>query len=271
MFQRLLFFTLLTSVILCTALTAQDHYRPDPFDDTACFIHLSPGLQYLFVNEPFSISIAATLTDARVFSIRLIYDHSDYDLVSVTPGSHPDLHVLPHDANADTISIDGFFHPNYTGTTTVAVLQFIKIDAMGDAVTEVGFIEGQGYSGTADVPEPIVIEGDTATVILEGTPPNPSTELIIIPQPQPVFGTVDSVCLYWNPVYYDQDGDTVIHPVYIIEFEDVLNAPSIFDSVGSTFDTFFCHDFIKYYFEPGDTGTVNVGVYQIITRKTQPH
>jgi hypothetical protein len=251
-------------------LFAQDRKGGSPLDDTAGFIHLSPSFQSQLAYNPFNIVMQATVTDARVFSTRLYYDHLNYELLSVMPGPFVSLHVLPQDTVADTIKVDGFFHPNFTGTTTIATLTLLKRTLVDDDLTIVGFIDGQGYSGTADLPGPIELDGDTAYVDLEGTPPLPPTELILTLQYIPASGVVDSVLLQWNRVFYDLEGDTIINPLYIIGLEDVLNDPGEHDSVGSTSDTFYYHDFVKYYYFPFDSGVVNVGSYQITTKRTQP-
>ncbi|MBU0692696.1 hypothetical protein KKH18_12910, partial [bacterium] len=239
-------------------------------DDTACYVHLSPGFQRGLTCDPFTVSLYATFTDARNFDLQISYDHSEFALVSVTPGTHPDLHILPHDTSENIITIDGFFHPNFTGITLLCGLEFMKREMIGDAVTEVGFIAGQGFSGTADLPEAIIFSGDTAIIDLEGTPPLAPMELVIIPQYSYARSIADSVFLRWNSVRFDVDGDTIINPEYHVVFEDRYENYGLIDTVGITMDTFFYDDFIKYYFWPYDSMVVNAGVYRIHAKRTQP-
>lgn len=235
--------------------------QANPLDDTAAFIHLAPNPVNGFACDEFTVNVQMTATNARVFDLRFVFDASDYTLVSVTEGSHAALNLMPHMVDSDTISLDGFFHPNFTGTTVIASLHFMANNLVGDQLTLVGFVDGQGFSGTGEAPDPMIIIGDSTSVNLEGTLPLPPDSLVIIPI------LADSVCLRWHSVHYDTDGDTVINPQYLVEFEDVLNNQGIYNSIGTTFDTFFYHDFIIYEFDPGDTGTVNVGTYRIRATK----
>jgi len=255
-------------LIVSTLLAAPRPSDP-PLDDTAAFIHLAPAYQNVLACDSFAVNVLMTATNARVFDLRFVHVSADYELLSVTPGPHPNLHILPHDTTADTISVDGFFHPNFTGTTTIATLWLMKRTMVDDDTTEVGFIAGQGYSGTADLPEPIVFNGDTAIIDVEGTPPLAPTELIIIPY-YTYAVSVDSVCLHWNPVYYDEDGDTLIAPEYDVVFEDVLNNSGVLVPIGMTTDTFYCDDYIVQDFFPYDSSIVNVGTYRIHTKRTNP-
>lgn len=235
----------------------------NPLDDTAAFINLSPGNISAFTCEGFDVNIQMTATNARVFDLRFIHDSDNFALTGVTPGGLASMHVLPHYVGGDTIAIDGFFHPNFTGTTLVATLHFVPIDVVGDQTTLVGFLDGQGFSGTGEAPEPMVITGDSSSVSLEGTPPLPPDSLVIVPMMD------DSVCLHWSPVTLDEDNDPVVNPGYLVEFEDVINNQGVYDSIGFTLDTFFYHDFIIYEFDPGDTGVVNLGTYRIRALKCQ--
>lgn len=235
----------------------------NPLDDTAAFIHLSPNPVHGFACDPFTVNVNMTATDARVFELRFVLDAANFNLIGVTAGSHPALHVLPHLLDGDTLWLDGFFHPNFTGSTVVASLHFAAVGPVGDQITSIGFLDGQGFSGTGETPEPIIMIGDSTTINLEGTVPLPPESLVI----SPVLD--DSVCLRWHSVDYDTDGDTVIHPQYLVEFEDGINNQGVFIPIGSTFDTFFYHDFIIFEFDPGDTGTVNIGTYRIRASKCQ--
>ncbi len=235
--------------------------QQSPLDDTAAFIHLAPNPVNGFACDEFVVNVQITATNARVFDLRFIYDSDNFTLTSVTEGSHAALNLMPHMVDSDTLYLDGFFHPNFTGTTVLASLHFMANNLVGDQLTMVGFIDGQGFSGTGEAPDPMIIIGDSTTVNLEGTLPLPPDLLVIVPI------LADSVCLHWHAVHYDTDGDTVINPQYLVEFEDVLNNQGIYNSIGTTFDTFFYHDFIIYEFDPGDTGTVNVGTYRIRATK----
>ncbi|MBK6765056.1 MAG: hypothetical protein IPG71_01750 [bacterium] len=236
----------------------------DPLDDTAAFIHLAPNPVSGFTCEEFAVNIQLTATDARVFELRFVFDAADYQLVAVTPGSLAALHVLPHMVDADTIWLDGYFHPNFTGLTTIATLHFIALAPLGDHSTLIGLLDGQGWSGTADAPEPMLIGGDSTTVNLEGTPPLPPETLVI------KNFLDDSVRLTWHKVTLDEDSDPVVSPWYIVEFEDILNNEGVYTPIGNTQDTFFYHDFIIYDFDPGDTSTVNAATYRIRATKCEP-
>lgn len=235
--------------------------QPSPLDDTAGFVHLAPNPVNGFACDEFTVNVQLTATNARVFELRFILDTANYTLISITAGAHPSLNLMPHLIDGDTLYLDGFFHPNFTGTSVIANLQLIANNLVGDQVTMLGFLDGQGYSGTGDAPEPMIILGDSTNVNLEGTLPLPPDSLIITPVLD------DSVRLQWKSVHYDTDGDTVINPQYMVEFEDVLNNQGIYTNIGTTFDTFFYHDFIMFEFDPGDTGTVNVGTYRIRATK----
>ncbi len=235
--------------------------QSNPLDDTAAFIHLAPNPVHGFACDEFTVNVQMTATNARVIDLRFVFSSADFALTGVTEGGHASLNLMPHLVENDTLSLDGFFHPNFTGTTVIATLHFMANNLVGDQLTMVGFIDGQGFSGTGEAPDPMIILGDTTNVVLEGTLPLPPDSLIIIPI------LADSVCLRWHAVHYDTDGDTVINPQYLVEFEDVLNNQGVYNPIGTTFDTFFYHDFIIYEFDPGDTGTVNVGTYRIRATK----
>ena len=268
--RRLRLLILLLLAVITANAVAQERPHSSPLDDTAAFIHLIPAYQNVLASDSFAIALQATITDGRVFDLVFAYNSTDYELLSVLPGPHPSLHILPQDTTADTISIDGFFHPNFTGATTLATLWMRKRTMVDDDTTEIGFLEGQGYSGPPTSPEPVIFYGDTAVVDVEGTPPLAPMELIIIPQFSNARFVADSVYLRWNSVHYDQDGDTIIDPLYLVVFEDRYENYGLIDTVGITPDTFFYDDFIQYYFSPFDSMVVNAGVYRIHTKRTQP-
>lgn len=254
-------------ILICALVlfvSAKNFAQRSPLDDTAAFIHLAPSNVFALTCNGFDVNVQMTATNARVFDLRFVFDGDNYALTSVTPGGLGSLHLLPHLVDGDTIAIDGFFHPNFTGSTLIANLHFEPVNPVGDQVTIVGFLDGQGFSGTGEAPEVIHINGDTTIANLEGTPPLPPDSLIIVPVLD------DSVCLHWKAVTLDEDNDPVVNPWYLVEFEDVINNQGIYDSIGVTQDTFFYHDFIIYEFDPGDTGVVNIGTYQIRALKCEP-
>jgi len=235
-----------------------------PLDDTAAFVHLAPNPVNAVACDGHHVDVVLTGTNVRVFDLRFVFDSANYILDSVTAGSHLNLHVMPHLVNGDTIWLDAFFHPNFTGSTTIATLHFAPLDLNVDQTTFVGFLDGQGFSGTGEAPEPMIILGDTTTVQIDGNAPLAPDSLVIIP-----FAD-DSVGLYWYPVRFDVDGDPVVNPSYLIEFEDTWNNTGIVYPVGSTNDTFYYDDYIYLTFNPGDSGTVNAGVYRVRANKCQP-
>ncbi|MCB1060654.1 MAG: hypothetical protein KDB65_10505 [Calditrichaeota bacterium] len=233
-------------------------------DDTAAFIHLSPSTIFAYTCEGYTVNVQMTGTNVRVFDLRFVFDSANFTLVSVTPGPNPNLHILPHLVDGDTISVDGFFHPNFTGTAVIASLTFEPINLLGDQSTIVGFLDGQGFSGTGEMPDPINMNGDTTAITLEGTKPLAPDSVTIFPI------MADSVCLSWRSVTLDEDNDPISNPWYQIELEDVINDEGNYIPVGTTQDTFFYHDFVVYTFDPGDTGVVNIGNYHVITLKCEP-
>lgn len=260
-FRKLRIYTSIGAVLFLGGVKILAQWNP--LDDTAAFIHLAPGNIFSFTCDGFDVAVQMTATDARVFDLRFIHDSDSFVLTGVTPGLHADLHVLPHYVGGDTIIVDGFFDPNFTGSTVIVTLHFEPLNELGDQTTLVGFLDGQGFSGTGEAPEPMVMAGDSSTVVLEGTPPLPPDSVIIIPMQD------DSVGLHWKPVILDEDNDPVVNPGYLIEFEDVINNGGIYDSIGFTTDTFFYHDFIIFEFDPGDSGVVNIGTYRIRALKCQ--
>ncbi len=235
-----------------------------PLDDTAAFIHLAPNPVSGLACNDFAISIQMTGTNARVFDLRFVFDAAGYTVTSVVQGPHPALHVLPHLVEGDTLSIDGFFHPNFTGTTVIATVYFSAVNQSIDQSTIVGFLDGQGFSGTGEAPEPINMSGDSTVVNLEGSVPLPPDSVTI------VSILADSVRVTWTKVTTDVDAGPVVSPWYLVEFEDVLNNQGVYFPIGATQDTFFYHDFIIFSFDPYDSGTVNVGTYRIKALKCEP-
>jgi hypothetical protein len=271
-------FLVIIALLLCASVwgKADDSGMPSngdlpgaPLDDTAGFIHLTPNPIHTLCESPFSVSVIATITDARVFEVRFCLPQDFFELISVTPGNEPSLHVLPETLSGDTLWLDGFFHPNFTGTTTLATLTVFARCIPGDDTSRIGFMEGRGYSGTADSPQVILLSGDTTTIYIDCTPPENPWGMIIIPV------DTDSVCLRWHPIFFDIDGDTVIHPAYVIYRTDQLLFPPTLDSVAATLDTFFYDDYIQIWHPmPPDTAGfisyLNVTTYEVRARKTQP-
>lgn len=245
-------------------LANENHGTDSRLDDTAGFIHLSPNPIYALCGTPFSVGLIATLTDARVFGLRFFLDQDFLQLLTVTPGPDTSLHILPEQILGDTLCLDGFFHPNFTGTTTLATLTLYPLLIRADDTTEIRFLDGRGYSGSSESPEIILLSGDTTTVFIHCPPPQAPSELIIIPI------DADSVCLRWHPIFYDVDGDTVINPLYVIYRTDQLILPTTLDSIGATMDTFFYDDYIQIsHPSPPDTvRTSNATTYEVRARKT---
>ncbi len=236
-------------------------------DDTGGFIHLSPGVVHTNNGcSEFSVSIIATLTDARVFGLRFVFDQANLDLLSLVPGTDPRLHLLPTQLAADTLRVDGFFHPNFpAGSVTLATLNLKAISA-ADTTTIIGFVGGQGYSGTSDYPQPIQFGGDTATIIIDGTPPRAPDSLIIVTLPYPAHD--DSVRLQWRHVHWDVHGNPVVNPLYTVHLHDVLNHADY--TLATLLDTFLYDQFVHITFPFPDTTVVNVGTYEVRACKTQP-
>lgn len=247
---------------------------PSTLDDTGGFIHLSPGLVRTTNGcAEFTVTIQATLTDARVFGLKFSFDESRLELLSVTSGSHPSLNLMPHFLASDTLHVDGFFHPNFpAGQVTIATLR-IRAITPGDDESFIGFVTGQGYGGTPAAPELIVLSGDTTYVDIEGTAPLAPEKLVIKTLPYPAND--DSVLLSWRPVRRDVDGDTVIGPMYLVCFENMIT-DTVFE-IGSTMDTFYYDDAIRtganliLYDSLGNpTDTVEHGLYFIRSCKVNP-
>ena len=259
----LLLFSLLITIAAIAAPIGQ--HGTLGLDDTGGFIHLSPGV--IHTNNgcsQFSVSVVATLTDARVFGLRFSFDRSNLDLLSVTPGNDPRLHLLPTDLDADTLRMDGFFHPNFTaGSITLATLT-IQAIAPFDTMTSIGFAQGSGFSGTSDAPQPIVLGGDTATVIIDGTAPRAPDSLIIITLPYPAHD--DSIRLQWCRVTRDLAGNAVTHPQYTVYLHDVIHDTTL--TIATLPDTFLFDQFVHITFPC--TTVVNIGIYDVRACKTQP-
>jgi hypothetical protein len=210
------------------------------------------------------VSVVATLTDARVFDLVFVFDQANLNLLGVTPGSDSRLHLLPFDLAADTLRVDGFFHPNFpAGSVTLATLR-CKAISSADATALIGFVHGQGFSGTSEAPQPIQISGDTCTVFVDGTPPRAPDSLIIISLPNPY--QADSVRLQWRHVTRDLYGNPVTNPRYTVYLHDVLNNADF--TIASLLDTFIYDEFVHITFP--ETTVVNIGVYEVRACKTQP-
>ncbi len=250
--------------ILLFSLAAQSQ----PLDDTFGTVDLDPDSSHVLACTQVSLTLDISVTDARVFDLHIGFDPARLQYVSAVNGLEPTLNVMPLSVVGDEITVDAFFHPNFTGATNVITLTFYVNPTIGDDTTVVRFDFGQGYSGTADNPEPIQWSGDSAIIYIEGTPPEPPSEVLLVRQPYP--STDDSIEVIWNPVFYDLDGDTLINPLYVVFREDIINTPYVYDSIGATYDTFFYDNYINLTFQPGDTGIVNAATIKVLTRKTQP-
>ncbi len=253
---------------VCQETTRENDHIRNPLDDTGGFIHFVPSLTHVLACDTFQIALTGTFTDARVWSLDLLFDNPPLVLLSVIPGPHTSLHVMPHLLDGDTLFIDGFFHPNFSGNTTLATLVMTTILPPADDTGRVGFMTGEGFSGTSDDPEPIQISGDTSYVFIEATPPEIPSQVIIDVLPYATHD--DSILVMWRRVFYDVDGDTLINPLYRVFLTDVLNSDLDTVLVGVTPDTFYYSTYVQNTFQPGDTGVVNVGVFQVRARKTQP-
>ncbi len=240
-------------------------YAQSPLDDTGGFISLSPGVVHTNNGcSEFNVSVHATLTDARVFGLVFAFDQANLELLAVTPGPDTTLHLLPYTLAADTLRLDGFFHPNFpAGTVTLATLRCRAI-APNDVNTLIGFISGQGYGHTADNPEAIIFTGDTSTVMIDGTAPRAPEGLIIVTPPFPAHD--DSVRLQWLAVTEDLNGQPVVNPLYTVYLHDLLN--NLDFTLGTTTDTFFWDGYI--YNTRLETPVVNIGLYEVRACKPAP-
>jgi hypothetical protein len=237
-----------------------------PLDDTFGTVSLVPDTVLVLACTPVSIAVNIALTDARVFDLQFAFDPARLQFLSAIPGSDPSLHLMPPSASGGSLLLDGFFHPNFTGTAALAILNFYVNPVTDDDTTIVRFAAGQGYSGTENSPIPIQFSGDSTVILIEGTPPEPPTELLITRLNYPAHG--DSVLLQWHPVFFDVDGDTLINPLYVVYREHVVPNPGVFDSIGSTPDTFLYDPSIILNPDPGDVK--NASTLRVVVRKTQP-
>jgi hypothetical protein len=237
-----------------------------PLDDVPGIVNVDPDSSRVLACTQVSITVDAELLDARVFDLQFAVDSARLQLLDVIPGSESTLHIMPVSMSGTTLTVDGFFHPNFTGNTNLVTFTFYVKPVTDDDTTVVRFEDGQGYSGTYDNPVAIQFSGDSAVIYIEGTPPEPPTELLITRLNYPAYD--DSVLLQWHPVFHDIDGDTLINPLYVVYREHVVADPGILDSIGSTPDTFFYDTSITM--NP-DTGTVkNATTLSVKVRKTQP-
>jgi hypothetical protein len=235
-----------------------DGTRPGSIHLTPSIIHTNNGC------SEFSVAISAGFCDARNFDLSFGFDQSSLELLSVTPGSDTTLHLLPELLGGNVLHLDGFFHPNKsTGLMTLATLTCRAI-APADITTQIPFVSGQGYSGTADNPVPIDFSGDTATVVIDGTLPLAPDSLVIITLPYP--STSDSVRLQWRRVRRDMHGNPVVNPLYHVYLHDVINDADY--TVASLLDTFIYDEFVHITFP--ETTVVNIGLYEVRACKTSP-
>ena len=238
-----------------------------PLDDTPGIIDLSPDTSHVLAGTQLSLTVNIVLTDARVFDVQFTLDSARLQLLSVTAGSESSLQLMPPSSTGSHLTLDGFFHPNFSGTTLLATLTFYVKPVTGNDTTVVRFFTGQGYSGAYDNPVPIQFSGDSALIFIEGTPlPEPPSELLITRMLYPAND--DSVLLRWRPVFCDVNGDTVINPLYVLYREDVINSPGLYDSIAATPDTFYYDNYILLNFPRA--GSVNTATYKVVARKTQP-
>jgi hypothetical protein len=255
-------------VLLLSLFHIANNALASDLDDTSGFINLNPGTVHTNNGcTEFTVAVEASLTNARVFGLTFRFDEANLSLVSVMPGSDTTLHLLPFQLADDTLRLDGFFHPNHAAGMVVLARLTCRAISPGDLTTQLSFAYGQGFSGTADVPEPILFGGNTCTIIIDGTAALPPAEVIIIPYhvPRPLD---DSVGVFWRPVTLDLHGNSVTNPLYTVYFTDVLNDTTFI--IGTTPDTFFYNNYITNTYMPGDSGTVNAGEYWVRTCKTHP-
>ena len=264
----------LLSILLCLvpllSILAETPASPtrdrSPLDDTFSLVDLEPDSTLTLPWTTISVTVSATFTDARVFDLHLWMDPARLQLLSVVPGAEPAFHLMPEQLIGNDLTLDGFFHPNFTGSTDIATLTFYVNPVLDDDTTMVRFVSGQGYSGTENNPVPIQFTGDTAIVFIEGTPPDPPTGLLIMRLNYPAYD--DSILLMWHPVFYDSELDTLINPVYVIYREHPISNPGVLDSIGATPDTFFYDTSITS--SPDTSSVVNASTFTVVARKTQP-
>jgi hypothetical protein len=257
------------AVIATTLSTAEVGAADRGLDDTGGFVNLSPGLvQTTNGCSEFSVQIVITVTDARVFGLRFYFDAANLQKTSVVPGSDARLHLMPDTLIADTLMLDGFFHPNFpAGSVTIATLN-VRAISPDDTVSLIGFTEGQGFSGSGEAPEPIIFSGDSTIIMIEGSVPLAPQGLIIVPFPPAQVGQTDSLRIQWKRVRRDVDGGLVTNPLYTVFFWDVKKDTSFI--ITTTYDTFLYNDYIRHSYDPGDTGSVHIGQYWVTACKTQP-
>ncbi len=255
-------FMLLVTALLLFTLPA----FCQPLDDTSGIVNLDPDSSHVLACTQVFLTLEFTVTDARVFDLHLLLDPARLQFVAMTAGSEATMHLMPASFSGSNLIVDGFFDPNFTGTTLVATLTFYVNPTLGDDTTTVYFDYGQGYSGTAESPVPIAFTGDSAVIYIEGTPPLPPNELLLTRQAWPANN--DSILATWFPVYYDNDGDTLINPIYVVYREHPVANPGVLDSIGATADTFFWDYSIST--DPSPLTVTNASTIFVVARKTQP-
>ncbi len=237
-----------------------------PLDDTSGIVNLDPDSSLVLACTQVSLTLEFTVTDARVFDLHLLLDPARLQFLSMTAGSEATMHLLPVSLSGNHLTVDGFFEPNFSGTTLVATLTFYVNPTIGDDTTVVRFDYGQGYSGTAENPIPIAFVGDSAVIYIEGTLPPPPNQLLLTRQAWPANN--DSILATWFPVYWDLDGDTLINQLYVVYREHPVANPGVLDSIGATADTFFWD--LSIATNPDPIIVSNASTLIVVTRKTQP-
>lgn len=256
-------FILIVSALLLLALPSA---FCQPLDDTSGIVNLNPDSSHVLACTQVSLTLEFTVADARVFDLHLLLDPARLQFLSMAAGSEATMHLMPTSFSGSHLIVDGFFEPNFSGTTLVATLTFYVNPTIGDDTTVVRFDYGQGYSGTAENPIPIAFAGDSAVIYIEGTPALPPNQLLLTRQAWPAND--DSILATWFPVYWDLDGDTLINPLYVVYREHPVTNPGVLDSVGATADTFFWD--YSIITNPDPISVSNTSTFIVVARKTQP-
>lgn len=261
-------------LIVCL-VTTHDVRSQSALDDLSSgFIHLSPAIIHTTNGcSQFTIGILGTFTDARVFSLRFYFDSPNLQLLSVTPAADTSLHLMPYLLSADTLWIDGFFHPNRTGVNVLLAQLHCKAISAGDYTALVGFLSGEGYGGVVTNPDTLIFSGDTSVVFIEGTAPLPPEHLIVQSPPHPAHD--DSLRLCWRSVMWDEDGDPVVNPLYHVYFRNIFTDSTFL--IAETPDTFIWDNAIQTGIHSILYDTLGIpidtsdhGWYFVTSCKTQP-
>ena len=124
-------------VLLCHAAFAQDsdarRHLNISLDNTNAVISV-PDSIHAVICTPFNLVVRGTFTDARNFDLHFYFPASEFTLLSVTAGSDPNLHILPYQITGDSLYVDGFWHPNFTGTDTLFTLHIYPAITLSDSI-----------------------------------------------------------------------------------------------------------------------------------------